>query len=432
LVPHVTDEIKNRFYKIVNEEKCDVLLIEIGGTIGDMENMLYLEAVRQIALEKGRNNVMFVHLTYVPIPTGVNEQKSKPTQLSVKTLNEIGIWPDVIAARCGEYLTPNIKKKIALFCNVEENCVITAIDVPSVYLIPGEIEKQGMGEILSKKLGLNLPSEGIEEWDKLAKKMVKIKNCDEGNKITIGICGNYTSLSDSYASIIEALHHCSANLDVEVCVKMINTENIEKNSEKIVVELSDVNGIVVPGNSGEEGWEGKISVIKYARENKIPFLGICLGLQAAVVEYARNKCNLGDANSTEMNPNTKNDVITLLDVQQKVVNKEGAMRLGSYKSILKEGTIVRELYSSTNVFERHRHKYEVNPSYHKVLIDNGLVLSGVWENGLLVDYIEIPKNVHPYFIATQAQPELKSRLESPSPLFFGLVKTAKGLKNKNE
>ncbi|MDD4468231.1 MAG: CTP synthase (glutamine hydrolyzing) [Candidatus ainarchaeum sp.] len=428
LIPHVTDEIKSRFYKIADQEKCDVLLIEIGGTVGDMENMLYLEAVRQLAGEKGRDNVMFVHLSYVPIPKGVNEQKSKPTQLSVKTLNEIGIWPDVIAARCEDYLTEKIKKKIALFCNVDENCVFTAIDVPSVYLIPGELDKQGVREIISKKLGLELPLDGIPNWNKLAKKMVEVKNCKVNNKINIGICGKYTSLGDSYASVVEALHHCSANLDVEVCIKMIDTESIEKNPNTIQNEISNLNGIIVPGGFGNRGWEGKIEVIKYARENKVPFLGICLGLQSAVVEYARNKCNLIDANSTEMNPSTKNNVIILMDAQKKIVDKGGTMRLGSYEAKLKEGSIVSELYSSNFSFERHRHRFEVNPNIHEILIKNGLVLSGLSENGLLVEYIELPKIIHPYFVATQSHPELKSKLEKPAPLFFGLVKSAKELK----
>ena len=428
LVPHVTDEIKNRFYTVAKEENCDVLLIEIGGTVGDLENALYLEAVRQLAWDKGRENVMFVHLSYVPIPTGVNEQKSKPTQLSVKSLNEIGIWPDIIACRCSEYLTEKMKKKIALFCNVKEESVITAIDVESVYLIPGELDKQGVRQIISEKLNLDVPEDGIPNWNKLAAKMVEVKCCAVPNKIHIGICGKYTALGDSYASIVEALHHCSANLNVEVCIKMIDTELIEINKQTVVEATKDLDGIIVPGGFGNRGWEGKIDVIKFARENKIPFLGICLGLQAAVVEFARNKCNLTDANSTEMNPSVVNNIITLMDEQKNVTDKGGTMRLGAYEANLMKGSIVSELYGALKSSERHRHRYEVNPAMHEVLKKNGLVLSGLSPNGLLVEYIELPKNIHPYFTATQSHPELKSKLETPSPLFFGLVKEAKALK----
>lgn len=427
LVPHVTDEIKNRFYAVAKEANCDVLLIEIGGTVGDMENSLYLEAVRQLAWEKGRDNVMFVHLSYVPIPMGVNEQKSKPTQLSVKALNEIGIWPDIIACRCSEYLSEKMKKKIALFCNVHEDAVITAIDVPSVYLIPGELDNQGVGKIISDKLHLDVPEDGIPNWNKLAQKMIDVKSCKDNNKLNIGICGKYTALGDSYASVVEALHHCSANLNVEVCIKMVDTELIETKKQTVEDLMKGLNGIIVPGGFGNRGWEGKIEVIKYARENKVPFLGICLGLQAAVVEYARNKCNLLDANSTEMNPNVVNNIITLMDEQRKVTNKGGTMRLGAYEAELLEGSIVSELYASKKSSERHRHRYEVNPSMHEVLKKNGLILSGLSPNGLLVEYIELPKSVHPYFTATQSHPELKSKLETPAPLFFGLVKEAKEL-----
>ena len=424
-VPHVTDEIKNRFYSIAKEEKCDVLLIEIGGTVGDLENGLYLEAVRQLAWEQGKENVMFVHLSYVPIPTGVHEQKSKPTQLSVKELHEIGIWPDVIACRCSEYLTEKIKHKIALFCNVEEDAVITAIDVPSVYLIPGELEKQGTRSILEKKLHLRVLPNGFNEWNKLAQKMVDVKCNGERNKIKIGVCGKYTALGDSYASIVEALHHCSANLDVNVCISMVDTEAIEVGKLRVSEAVKGLDGIIIPGGFGNRGWEGKIKVIQYAREKEIPFLGICLGLQAAVIEYARNVCGLTDADSTEMNPNCNDKVITLMDEQRNVVEKGGTMRLGVYEAELEKGSLISELYNSNKGSERHRHRFEVNPAYHSILREKGLVLSGMSPNGKLVEFIELPKEKHPYFAATQSHPELKSKLEKPAPLFFGLVKAAK-------
>ncbi len=423
-IPHVTDEIKNCFKKIAKREDAEIMLIEIGGTVGDLENGLYLEAVRQLATEVGRENILFVHLSYVPVPFGVNEQKSKPTQLSVKTLNEIGIWPDVIACRCEDYLTEKIRNKIALFCNVDKSAVITAEDVESVYLIPAELEKQGLIEVLEKKLGLKI-NNGFSEWEKLAVKMVNAKS--SGKKITIGVCGKYTALGDSYASIVEALHHCSANLDVQVEVNMIDTEEIEK-GKSIQEALKGIDGIIIPGGFGSRGWEGKINVTKYARENKIPFLGICLGLQAAVVEYSRNVCGFS-SNSTEMEPNTKDKIISLMDSQKKIVDLGGTMRLGAYEAIIAEGTLVHSLYDSTKVSERHRHRYEVNPSFHDSLKLKGLILSGLSPDGTLIEFIELPQTTHPYFVATQAHPELKSKLEKPAPLFFGLVRACIGNKS---
>jgi CTP synthase len=254
--------------------------------------------------------------------------------------------------------------------------------------------------------------------------MVEVK-CNGGkNKINIGICGKYTALGDSYASVVEALHHCSANLDVDVCVSFVDTEEIE-NGKKVSELVKGLDGIIVPGGFGNRGWEGKIKVIQYAREKGVPFLGICLGLQAAVVEYSRNVCGLKDANSTEMNPNTSNNVITLMDEQRNVVDKGGTMRLGAYEADLEKGSVVSKLYSSQKASERHRHRYEVNPAYHEVLKEKGLSLCGLSPNGKLVEFIELPKEKHPYFTATQSHPELKSKLEKPAPLFFGLIKAAK-------
>jgi len=415
-VPHVTDEIKERIYKITKEEAADIVFIEIGGTIGDLENGLYLEAMRQLAWEQGKDNVMFVHLSYVPIPTGVNEQKSKPTQMSVKLLNEIGIQPDVVVCRCSEYLTPKIKRKISLFCNLPEENVLTGIDVNSVYLIPGELRKQGMEKIVENKMRMKFNCNDCSLWDKLAKKM-----CNGHEKrIKIGICGKYTALGDSYASVVEALRHSSANLDIGLDIEMIDTERIEK-GEKVDEIVANLDGVIVPGGFGNRGWEGKIEVIKYARENNLPFLGICLGLQAAVAEFARNVCGLADANSTEMNSRAKDKVITMMDEQQSVVDMGGTMRLGAYEANLVEG-IISKLYKNKKVSERHRHRYEVNPAYHKILSEKGLFICGLSPSGTLAEFIEIPN--HKYFVATQAHPELKSKLEKPAPLFYGLVKAA--------
>jgi CTP synthase len=415
-VPHVTDEIKERIYKIAKEERADIVFIEIGGTIGDLENGLYLEAMRQLIWEQGQDNAMLVHLSYVPIPTGVNEQKSKPTQMSVKLLNEIGLQPDVVVARCSEYLTPAIRRKISLFCNLPEENVLTGIDVNSVYLIPGELRKQNMEKIIENKLRMKFKCSDCSTWDSLAKKMSN----GHKNRVKIGICGKYTALGDSYASVVEALRHSSANIDVGLDIEMIDTEKIE-NGEKIEDVFKDLDGVIVPGGFGNRGWEGKIEVIKYARENNLPFLGICLGLQAAVAEFSRNVCGLVDANSTEMNPKTKNKVITLMDEQHAVVDMGGTMRLGAYDANLTEG-IISKLYKNKKVSERHRHRFEVNPDYHKVLAEKGLVISGLSPSGTLAEFIELPG--HKYFVATQAHPELKSKLEKPAPLFYGLVKAA--------
>jgi len=414
-VPHVTDEIKSRIKKVGEQENADVLFVEIGGTVGDLENSLYLEAVRQLAHDVGRENVAFIHLSYVPIPTGVNEQKSKPTQMSVKLLNEIGIWPDIIVCRCEEYLDQKIKDKIALFCNVENNCVFTGKDVESIYLIPEELEKQGFGNVIEKKLGLKLCSGSCDSWSVLAKRVID----KDLKKIKIGICGKYTKLEDSYASVAEAIKHAAANNNVHADVIFIDSESIE-NREDVSKTIDGCDGVIIPGGFGNRGWEGKIEVIKYLRENKIPFLGICLGLQAAVVEYARNVCGFKDSNSTEMNPNTENKIITLMDAQKNIVDMGGTMRLGSYPAIVKPDSKVFSLYNSENVSERHRHRYEVNPDYHKTLQENGLIISGLSPDGRLVEFIELKD--HPFFVATQAHPEFKSSLVKPAPLFYGFVK----------
>jgi len=424
-IPHVTDEIKQMISCVAKESEADVLLVEIGGTVGDMENALYLEAVRELAQDEGRENVLFVHLSYVPIPFGVHEQKSKPTQLSVRELNKIGIWPDVIVCRCSEMLTDKIKKKIALFCNVKENSVFTAVDVSSVYIAPLKLKEQGFLKVLDEKLGLKLGDKdgyALANWEKLAQAMIDAKEKKNCDKINIGICGKYTALGDSYASIVEALYHSAANLGVEVCVSFIDSEKIEE-GVSISELVKGLSGLIVPGGFGTRGWEGKISLIKYARENNIPFLGICLGLQAAVVEFSRNVCGLAGSNSTEMNQLAKHKVITLMDAQKNVVEMGGTMRLGKYEAKLKQNSTVSKLYGGEVAFERHRHRFEVNPNYHKTLTDKGLVISGFSLDQTLVEFIELP--TCKYFVATQAHPELKSSLERPAPLFYGLVKAAR-------
>ena len=412
-IPHVTDVIKNHIYKIAEEESADLLIVEIGGTVGDIENELFLEAMRQMKEDVGRENIVYLHLTYVPIPHGVHEQKSKPTQQSVNLLKQRGIFPDIIIGRCSEYLTKEIRLKISNFCDVSPEAVITGLDVDDIYEIPIVFEKEGLAEILHKKLNIYSPPD-LRRWKKLVENTRNPKS-----EITVAICGKYTKLEDSYASIIESLNHCSAHLRCRIHLQWIETTDLKDASV-----LNDMNGVIVPGGFGSRGTEGKIEIIRRAREENIPFLGLCLGLQLAVVEYARNVCHLEGANSTEFDPDTPFPVIDILPEQKDIKEKGGTMRLGAYEAIVKEGTMISRLYKSHSISERHRHRYEVNPEYHKMLTDNGLVFSGTSRDGRLVEFIELPELR--YFVATQAHPELKSRMEEPSPLFYGFVQASSG------
>jgi len=408
-IPHVTDVIKNHIFEIVQEEKPDLVIIEIGGTVGDIENELFLEAMRQMKEDVGRDNIIYIHLTYVPIPYGVNEQKSKPTQQSVNLLKQRGIFPDIIIGRCPEFLTKEIKDKISNFCDVHSEAVITGLDVDDIYEIPIIFEQEGLPEIIHKKLNIYSPPD-LRKWKKLVD---NIRNPDR--QITVAMCGKYTRLEDSYASIIESFNHCSAHLSCKIDLKWVETTDLKDTSL-----LDGVDGLVVPGGFGSRGTEGKIEAIRLARERDIPFLGLCLGLQLAVIEFARNLCNLTGANSTEMDPDTPHPVIDILPEQKEITEKGGTMRLGAYPAALKEGTFVHSLYRSKEVSERHRHRYEVNPDYHLILQEKGMVFSGISPDRRLVEFIELPQLR--FFAATQAHPELKSRMENPAPLFYGFVK----------
>ncbi|MCP4756719.1 MAG: CTP synthase (glutamine hydrolyzing) [Proteobacteria bacterium] len=408
-IPHVTDAIKNHLFEIAEEEKADLVMVEIGGTVGDIENELFLEAIRQMRVDVGRENIIYIHLTYVPIPYGVFEQKSKPTQQSVNLLQQRGIFPDVIIGRCSEFLTPEIKTKIAGFCDVHSDAVITGLDVDDIYKIPLVYEKERLPEIIHKKLNIYSPPD-LRKWKELTDNIKSPKH-----QITVAMCGKYTKLEDSYASIIESFNHCAAHLSCKINIKWVETTDLNDASL-----LDDVNGIVVPGGFGSRGTEGKINAVRLAREKNIPFLGLCLGLHLAIVEFARNVCDLKGANSTEIVPDTPHPVIDILPEQKSITDKGGTMRLGAYSAVLKRGTVVHSLYDAVEVSERHRHRYEVNPEYHSLIEENGMVFSGTSHNGRLVEFIELPDLK--YFVATQAHPELKSRMETPAPLFYGLVK----------
>lgn len=411
LIPHVTDLIKEWWQKVAVEEGADVVLLEIGGTVGDIENELYIEAARQLKRDVGEENIMYVHLTYVPRPEHVKEHKTKPTQQSVSMLRERGIIPDVILVRCHQPLGEREREKIGLFCDLPASRVLNAQDVESVYSIPLNFAAQGMRRILHEELDLNDLGEN-KEWKNLVERLT----AEHARKVTIAIAGKYTALEDSYASIVEALHHCEAAFDVAINLKWIETSD-QHNLER---EMQEVDGVIVPGGFGSRGVEGKIQMIRYCREKHVPFLGICYGLQMAVVEFARNVCDLEGAHTTEVDEQTPHPVVDILPEQKEVEEKGGTMRLGAYPAVLKEGTKVYQLYGKREVSERHRHRYEVNPAYHTVLQKQGLLFSGMSPDGTLVEFLELPD--HPYFVATQAHPELKSSLLKPAPLFYGLVK----------
>ena len=422
-IPHVTDEIKQRIRISANAFNWDFVLVEIGGTVGDYENVLFLEAVRQMKLEG--DSVLYVHVTYVPVLDTLGEAKTKPTQHSVKLLREIGIQPDFIITRSEKPLDYVRREKIAMFCNVHEEDVISDSNIDNVYAVTLLFEQQGLCKKVLKKLNLKKDHNDLEGWEKFIKKIRTIKNT-----VTIGIVGKYfdigtSQLSDSYISVIEAVKHASWNNNLKPIIKWIDSKIFEKNPRKLS-SLNKLDGIIVPGGFGLSGIEGKIQTIRYTREHNIPYLGLCLGMQLAVVEYARNVCNMKEAHSTEVDKKTPYPVIDFIPDQIKIVDEShygASMRLGAYPAILKKESLINKLYGEEKVFERHRHRYEVNPKYVDELEKCGMVFSGRSPNGVLMEFMELPS--HPYFVGTQAHPEFKSRPMKPSPLFDGLIKAAK-------
>ena len=416
IYPHVPQEIKQWWFHLAEREKADIMTIEIGGTVGDIENSWFIEAARQLKKIVGPENVMYIHLTYVPFLDSVGEPKTKPAQRDIALLHETGIHPDIIIARSKLPLSQKLKEKLALFCDVEPRQIISGRDIDTIYEIPLMFLKEGIYELINEKFQLNdVPS--LQQWEALVSKIKSPKH-----EVVIGICGKYTELRDSYASIIEALSHAGAHCDACVRLKWIEVTDIENGKISISQALQGVYGILVPGGFGSRGTEGKIMMIRHAREHKVPFLGICYGLQLAVVEFARNVCSLAGANSTEIDTRTPYPVIDVLPEQKMIEAKGGTMRLGAYEAKLLPGTLVSALYKNTGAIERHRHRYEVNPVFHALLQQKGLVFSGVSENGRLVEFIELAN--HPYFVASQAHNELTSRLEQPNPLFYGFVKAS--------
>ncbi|NJL44120.1 MAG: CTP synthase (glutamine hydrolyzing) [Nitrosarchaeum sp.] len=414
-IPHVTDTIKDWWKRIAEEERADVVMIEIGGTVGDIENELYVEAARQLRHDVGPENILYVHLTYIPIPGNVGEQKSKPTQQSVQLLRERGIQPDVIIGRCSEPLSQAIKTKIAQFCDVRTNAVITGLDVDTVYKLPLIFKQEGITSILRERLHLDCGN-GNPTWQE------RVENLGRPDSaITIGVCGKYTQLEDSYASIIEALKHCEAALRSRITITWVDTSTVTSQAEAHTL-LNKVHGVIVPGGFGTRGVEGKIHTIRYCRENTIPFLGICYGMQLAVVEFARNVCGLKNANTQEVS-NREDDIVCILPEQKTVTHKGGTMRLGGHTVQIKPGTQAHRLFGSTSIRRRFRHRYEINPHHIATLEKNGLVFSGKAPDRDIMQVMELPN--HPYFMAAQFHPELTSGLLEPSPLFLGLAQAAR-------
>ncbi|MBN2384678.1 CTP synthase (glutamine hydrolyzing) [bacterium] len=422
-IPHVTDEIKNWIYGIARTEQADLVLVEIGGTVGDMESDLYIEAVRQLRNEVGRENILFIQLTYIPIPSGSMEQKSKPTQQSVKSMNERGLEPDIIIGRCAQLLDEKVKGKISMFCNIEKEAVISGIDVECVYEIPFIYEQEGLSEIIHKKLQIYSPP-NCDAWEPLIKR-IKRNQAQSAKKVTIAICGKYTALEDSYASIIEALNHCGAQLDLMIEPIWLETTDLETGKISLDQSLHGTHGVIVPGGFGVRGIEGKIAVVQYVRERLVPFLGICYGMQLAVVEFARHVCGLEKAHLREAEAEGVTNIIPVVDLlpsQRKVTRKGASMRLGGHNVIIKPGTRAHDIFGTDCIRRRFRHRYEINPEYVPVLEQHGLVFSGMAESEDIVQILELPG--HPFFLGSQFHPELTSKLEEPAPLFFHFIRAA--------
>ncbi len=416
VIPHVTEEIKSRMRKQLNpDDQPDVIIVEIGGTVGDIESQPFLEAIRQMGLEEGPQNVMFIHLTLVPFIDTAGEFKTKPTQHSVRALREIGIQPQVLLCRSERPLADSLKQKIALFCSVPVRHVIEGVDVSTIYEVPLKYHEQKLDRIVCEHFGLDVPEPDLTQWEGLVDRIMHPKH-----RVKIGICGKYVKLKDAYKSIIEAFVHAGVYSDAEVNLVWVSSEDIKKGGA--AKYLHDIDGLLIPGGFGERGVEGKIEAIRYARESKIPFLGICLGMHCAVIEFARNVCGLKDAHSYEFYRDLKHPIIHLMADQEGVTELGGTMRLGAYPCVLAEGSRSLEAYGERKISERHRHRYELNNAYREMLTEHGLVLAGLSPDGRLVEIVEIPD--HPWFVAVQFHPELKSRLINPHPLFREFVRAA--------
>ena len=419
VIPHVTNEIKSRVLLAGESSDADVVITEIGGTTGDIESLPFLEAIRQIRSDLGRENVCFIHCTLLPYIKAAGEMKTKPTQQSVKELRGLGIQPDIIVVRNELALNDELRAKISLFCDIPKQNVIESRDVSNLYQLPVNLKAQKIDDIVLKHFGLTAPEADMTEWLSLVDRVDNLKE-----NVRIALVGKYVELHDAYISVVESLKHAGYKHNAKVKIDWIQSEDITE--ENVHEYLKDADGILVPGGFGDRGVEGKITTIKYARENNVPFFGICLGMQLAAVEFARNVCGLTGAHSSELDPNTPYPIINLLADQENVVEMGGTLRLGSYPCTLAEGSVAHKEYGEINITERHRHRYEFNNFYRDRLTDKGMVLSGVSPDGKLVEIVEIPE--HPWFVAGQFHPEFKSRPEKAHPLFAGFIKAS--LENK--
>lgn len=422
VIPHITNEIKDRVFKAAKEHNCDVLITEIGGTVGDIESLPFLEAIRQIKNDVGRENVMYIHVTLVPYIAAAGEVKTKPTQHSVKELRSLGIQPTMVICRTEYPLTKDLKDKIALFCDIDPAAVIECLDADTLYEVPLMLQDEGLDEYVVKYLGLQTKPADMTDWIQMVKRIQSIER-----QVRIALVGKYVSLKDAYLSVAEALYHAGYENNSDVEIDWIQAEDVT--ADNVAELLAGADGILVPGGFGDRGIEGKIEAIRYARENRIPFFGICLGMQLAIVEYGRNVLNLQDANSSEINPSTLHPVIDLLPEQKGIEDLGGTMRLGHYLFKLQEGSLAHQAYQTVEMQERHRHRYEFNNDYRSQYEAGGLQFSGLSPDGRLVEIVEVQG--HPWFLATQFHPEFSSRPNRPQPLFRDFIRAAAQYQNSS-
>lgn len=423
VIPHITNEIKERIRRVAKNTNPDVVIAEIGGTVGDIESQPFLEAIRQFRKDVGRNNVLYIHVTLVPWIPSAGEMKTKPTQHSVKELRSIGIQPDILVCRSDRPLPPGMKDKVSEFCDVPVECVITAQDARSIYEVPLIMEREGLAEQVLNLLKMEQRTPQLARWQTLVERLYQ-----GGRTVEIALVGKYVRLTDAYLSVIESLRHAAIAQGGELKLRWINSEEIEANGAEAY--LQGVHGILVPGGFGIRGVDGKIAAIQYARENNVPFLGLCLGMQCSVIEWGRHIAGFEDANSAEFDPNTTNPVINLLPEQHDVVDLGGTMRLGLYPCRISPDSLSFKLYEQEVVYERHRHRYEFNNAYRNLFLETGYAIGGTSPDGRLVEIIELPK--HPFFIATQFHPEFQSRPSTPHPLFKGFIQAAMGMQHAGD
>ena len=420
VIPHITNEIKERVFRVGQQDNADFVITEIGGTVGDIESLPFLEAIRQVKKDVGKNDVLYIHVTLVPYISAAGELKTKPTQHSVKELRSIGISPDIIVCRSEKPISKEMREKMAMFCDVDPEAVIQNLTERSIYEVPVLMEEQGLNNIVVRKPEMEDKPKDMQGWHDMVARILKKYD----KKVTIAVVGKYVALQDAYISITESLRHAAVANEAELDIHWVNAEEIEADDTDMAKVMAGVDGILVPGGFGNRGIEGKIKAIQYAREHKIPFFGICLGMQCAVIEFARHVCGMADANSSEFNPNSTHPVIDLMPEQIDVEDLGGTMRLGLYPCKVYPDTLTSKAYNAELIYERHRHRYEFNNAFREKIVGKGLVLGGTLPNGRLVEIVELPESEHPWFLGAQFHPEFKSRPTNPHPLFREFVGAA--------